>query len=167
VLALATACTLNLPPIRLEGTPADLRSLEGQWVGEYASDDLPNRGGTIVFVLAAKESVARGDVLMTPRGASGPLTRRPPEPPPVGRVLEAPQSLAILFVRSDSGSLVGELDRYWDPDLKCLARTTFEGSAAGDVIRGTYETAYSCPLSNTHGHWRVTRLRTTQFPSVR
>lgn len=155
----ASACALNLPPVRVDGSPAALARLVGEWVGEYTSDEMDGRSGSIVFILDAGQNFARGDVLMTPKGSRGPYQRRDPDDPVTGRTLAvAAESLTILFVRAEDGTLYGELDPYWDPDRHCEARTMFQGVLAGNAIRGTYQTTFASPHSKVTGRWRVTRL---------
>ena len=155
-LALATACAGRLPPIQLDGTPADLAELAGNWAGEYVSDSAFDPGGSILFTLQAGEELAYGDVLMTPRGANRAYERYDPEHP-AGRSLGLAQSLTILIVRTKDGQVSGELDPYWDFDRERQAHTVFRGSIRGNVIEGTYETRFQGLVMRRTGKWRVVR----------
>ena len=60
-----TGCA-SAPVFPVEGSMADLSDLAGEWAGTYTSPDL-GREGTIWFKLTPGDSVAQGDVSMTPR----------------------------------------------------------------------------------------------------
>jgi len=158
-LLMTIGCATSLPPIRLAGTPADMQRLAGEWVGNYTSDDVDGRSGSITFILEAGEDVAHGDVLMTPRGARVPYGRHDPDQPFPGRVLGVPsESLTIRFVRAEDGAVSGELDAYWDPDRRCQARTVFRGALKGDEVTGTYHTTFSAPMAKVTGRWTASRV---------
>ena len=146
-----------LPPVQLNGTPADLELLTGQWTSDYDSPALGRRG-TIEFKLVAGHDQASGGVLMTPQGAG-----RPYQPGTLQNQSQtadgqpASQMLTIRFVRASAGSISGMLDPYWDPDRNCEARTVFSGTLADRSIAGTFRTAFDCGSGEATGRWRVTR----------
>lgn len=156
---LGAGCSATLPPVRVEAKPADLQALVGEWSGEYSSEGLRGRNGSILFTLAAGEDHAHGDVLMTPAGAAHGYGRFPGRDP-FGQWddVHAPsESLTIHFVRVDNRFLSGALDPYWDPDRECWASTTFRGELVENVIAGTFRTTFSKPAAAVEGRWRVTR----------
>lgn len=152
----ATACASRLPPIQLEGAPADVAQLVGNWAGEYISDTAFEPSGSILFSLQAGEKHAYGDVLMTRRGADRAYERYDPEHP-TGRSVGLAQRLPILIVRTKDGYVTGELDPYWDFDRECEAHTAFRGRIRGNVIKGTYETRFEGPFLRRTGQWQVAK----------
>lgn len=152
----ATACAARLPAIQLEGAPADLAQLVGNWAGEYVSDTAFEPDGSILFNLQAGEARAFGDVLMTRRGATHAYERYDPEHP-TGRSVGVAQRLTIFIVRTKDGYVTGELDPYWDFDRECQAHTVFRGRIRGNAIKGTYETRFEGPFLRRTGQWQVVR----------
>jgi hypothetical protein len=146
-------CGMALP-IALDGPPADLGRLVGQWEGRYMGAR-HSRSGSIAFTLVAGEDHAHGDVLMIPAGAERAYSRYP------GRTLEPSaqfsQILTIRFVRASGGSVSGSLDPYWDPDGKCTAYTTFRGSVGDNVMQGTFTSTCDNGLVPAMGRWKVVR----------
>jgi hypothetical protein len=143
-------------PIALEGPPADLERLVGEWEGRYMGAR-HSRSGSIAFTLVAGENHAHGDVLMIPEGAERGYSRYP------GRGLEpstsSSQTLTIRFVRASGGSVTGSLDPYWDPDGRCTAYATFRGSVRGDLMEGTFTSTCDNGLVPAMGRWKVVRRR--------
>jgi hypothetical protein len=149
-------CAYNAPPVALEGRPADLEALAGDWAGEYEGDN--GRSGSIVFKLVAGEDHAHGDVLMVARGASQPFAAwRDPAAEASGSNL--PEVLSIRFVAAEYGEISGALDPYLDPDCRCRALTRFRGRQRGDVIDGTYTLYTEGSPNPAHGTWKVWRKR--------
>jgi hypothetical protein len=151
-----TACAYNPPPIPLEGRPADLEALAGEWGGEYNGEN--GRSGSIAFELVAGEDHAHGDVLMIPRGANRPVVAWPDGGPEASRV-EMPEVLSIRFVAADGGEVSGTLDPYVDPDCHCKAVTRFRGRQRSDVVEGTYTLYNEGSPVPVHGTWKVRRKR--------
>ena len=158
---LSWSCTYIAPPIRLQGSPADLERLAGEWWGEYVGDRDHGRRGTITFKLIAGENHAHGDVLMVPEGdnrpyrpyQAGEFTAQPPD------VTHTTPVLSIRFANVFDGSVAGVVDPYWDPDRKTEATATFRGRLADNVIEGTFTTRYANGAAETGGRWKVTRKR--------
>jgi hypothetical protein len=159
LMAAASACSTNLPPVLLDGPRADLAALAGEWRGSYQADTgTAARSGSILFRIAAEGGSAAGDVLMLPpdlatgmpagaRGAADPWTS-PPAPAVV---------LTIRFVQAAGGTVYGVLDPYRDPVCGCELRTEFAGTLRGDVIEGSYTSVHVEDGRVSGGHWRVER----------
>ncbi len=154
VLGSQAACRTNAPSVQVLAQRAELASLVGEWVGEYSSAE-SGRSGSIVFKLAAGADSATGDVVMTPRGGSEPLSAN--EPPGGGAIRPTPQPLRIRFVRLESGAVSGTLEPYRDPDLGILLSTVFTGTLDGDSIRGTFTTSGGELSRAQRGEWHATR----------
>jgi hypothetical protein len=155
LLVLATGCA-PMPIVALTATPADLEILAGEWTGEYESAALGRRG-SIEFKLKAGTDEARGDVLMVPRGGGTPYQPRPyhdEQPPPTTPSFEL---LTIRFIRASNGSIVGRLDRYWDPDRNCFANTAFNGYVGLAVVEGTFKTTFECGAGEATGTWHASK----------
>lgn len=152
-------CTFVAPAVPVQGTPAALELLSGEWWGEYVGDREHDRRGTIAFKLIAGEDHAHGDVLMVPRDTVRPYEpyrddesgRRTAEPVSASRVL------SIRFVAAGDGFVRGALDPYWDPDRRTEATATFRGRLRGDTIEGTFTTTYADGTPATGGRWTVAR----------
>ena len=155
LLVLTTGCT-PMPPVALIATPADLEILAGEWLGEYESAALGRRG-RIEFKLKAGTDEARGDVVMVPRGSATPYQSRPyhdAQPAPATSTFEL---LTIRFIRASNGSIVGRLDRYWDPDRNCFANSAFTGYVGVGVVEGTFRTTFECGAGEATGTWNASR----------
>jgi hypothetical protein len=154
----SSSCTVGVPPVTVVGTVPDLRALSGSWIGDYSSA-VTGRSGTVSFELRATDDSAFGSVVMTPKGAIGPL--RPWQDP---RLINAqvPIELTIRFVRITARRISGALAPYADPSSGEPLHTTFEGEIVADTISGTYTTR---PLSGASdgptGTWRVQRTRSS------
>jgi hypothetical protein len=160
-LIVSAGCASVSPPIRLVGSDAEIRALAGEWSGEYVSDGVHSRRGSISFTLIAGEGDAHGDVLMIPEGFTNAYERYrgQPGPPSALSPHQASETLTVQFVRVGDGQVSGVIDPYWDPDRECEASTTFEGRVRELEIEGTFRSTYSKPLAETTGHWKVTRRR--------
>ena len=156
VAAVAAAACAPAPPSPVPvSAPEGAAALAGEWTGEYESPAL-GRAGSIVFHLDAGRDTAQGDVVMVQRGSQGALQRAPAEPGTVVRASMTPQVLTIRFVRVLGDRVTGMLDPYLDPDCGCTVYTAFEGTLAGDRLRGTFETRGS-PAGPATGTWSVHR----------
>lgn len=155
VTTFVVACSSNPQPTPLSGEPADIQSLEGEWVGEYHSYDQSGRSGTILFRLEAGQDTAHGDVLMhvTGRETAGmvPMTTDP------WANVSPDQILTVTFVRAAGGSVHGRMDTYNDPVCGCEIRTVFTGRVKGNLVEGTYTSEHLNGADRTTGRWRVVR----------
>lgn len=157
-----TACAIQQSPVPLQGTPDELRRLEGAWEGEYLSPD----GGvlaSISFRLEPRAETATGDVLVLRRwnadaldAGTGVGALRGPPPPLL---------LRVEFVRCQAGTVRGRLEPYRDPDCDCMVYTEFQGVVEGDRIRGRFrmwpsEGGRGAPMQE--GSWQM--IRATPAP---
>jgi hypothetical protein len=136
------------PVVPVGGT--DVSALVGKWVGEYSSTET-GRSGSIVIEFKSGGKVARGDVLMQPKGYSA------TEPQGSDPLKTMPQVLQISFVNVEGGAVKGTMDPYTDPSCNCQVDTTFVGRVVGDTIEGTFSTTPSGQNAPTAGRWKVTR----------
>jgi hypothetical protein len=149
-----TACAANAPPVRVAGDAGGLAQLVGEWVGEY-ENPAAGRSGNIVFTLQAGDDHAHGDVMMTPRGAGGPLRPWRPEGMPPEAPL--PRALTIEFVRVQGDSVTGMMSPYHDPECNCAVSTAFAGRISGATISGTFVSYRTGASGQAGGTWRVER----------
>jgi hypothetical protein len=135
VVLLTAACGMSPapPPVPVEGAPADLATLAGEWSGRYWGEG-EARYGTLTFRLRAGADTARGQVEMS----FSPALRL------YGESKEEPLSrtpcttIDIAIVRVQGNTVRGTLAPYWDPDCECRTRTVFEGEVMRDSIAGTF-----------------------------
>lgn len=156
VLLAGVAGCAPMPTVALQATPADLEVLAGEWNGEYESAALGRRG-TIEFSLKAGTDEARGNVVMVPNGRRMPYRPQRYEDGPHTPPLSASALLTIKFIRASDGSLVGVLDRYWDPDRECFANTSFTGRVGLGIVEGTFRTTFDCGAGDATGTWSAAR----------
>lgn len=144
----------RVPPIVLDGPPADVERLVGVWEGRYTGAR-HQRSGTITFTLIAGEDHAHGDVLMIPEGSERAYSRYPER----GRepLEQISQLLTIRFVRTSGAAVSGMLEPYWDPDADCTAYTAFRGYVGKDVMQGTFTSRCANGLDPAMGRWKVVR----------
>jgi len=150
------AACAPLPGVPLQATRADLEILAGEWTGEYESAAL-GRSGSVEFRLNADTNEASGAVLMVPRGQVQPYRNESPDASPVASDPFNKSVLTIRFVHASSGSILGMLERYWDPDRQCFASTVFRGFADHNVVKGTFVTTFDCGAGDATGSWHVTK----------
>jgi hypothetical protein len=155
LFVLAAGCA-PMPTVALDGTPADLEILAGEWTGEYESAAL-DRHGSIEFELRAGTHEAHGDVLMIPRGGRTPYQPKPYQDAPVAAGMPSSELLTIKFVRASNGFVIGMLDRYWDPDRNCFANTTFRGYVGLGIVEGTFNTTFECGAGQATGTWTANK----------
>ena len=154
-LVAVAACQYRSTPIQLQGEPAAIAALTGDWNGEYWNILSPTarRGALHVFVGAGADSTF-GDVTMfTPMGQ---LLRPADEGEQHRAHTRLAQSLRIDFVRVAGGAVTGTLEPYIAPDCNCVVSTTFTGKLAGDSIVGTFATRGK-DGSSRDGQWRMVR----------
>ena len=130
----------------------DTTALVGKWVGDYSSAET-GRSGSIVLEFKSGGKVARGDILMQPKGYSA-SAQAPQGSDPLKSM---PQVLQISFVNVEGGAVKGTIDPYTDPACDCLVDTTFVGKITGDTIEGTFSTTPAGQGGPTAGRWKVTR----------
>lgn len=140
------------PVVPVAGAGADLSELVGTWQGEYSSTET-GRTGSITFEFKSGGKVARGDVLMVPKGSLGAA------PPAAGTdpLATMPQVLQISFVNAEGGVVKGTMDPYHDPSCNCEVDTTFVGRVSGDTIEGTFTTTPTGKDAISTGRWKMTR----------
>ena len=139
-LSACASSTSPAPPVPVAGS--DTSALAGRWEGEYSSE-ATGRKGSIVFELKSGDRVARGDVLMVPKGGESSI----------------PQVLNISFVSSSGDVVTGTMDVYEDPGCACDVQTTFVGRVAGDTVEGTFTTTPTAGGPIATGHWKITRKK--------
>lgn len=158
VLALAAVSTLacvTLPrPVSMANRATDVLLLEGEWRGEFTSDD-GQRGGTIAFQLVAKNDSARGHAVVkpvayvpTPSGISAPMR------------IEARTTVnsPMHFVSVTDGVVAGTMPAFLDADRLTIVQMTFVGRMRNwNVIEGTYVTLGTSARVEERGIWRVMR----------
>lgn len=157
VSSLLAGCAPILSNTPVQGRPAAIQQLVGEWEGDYSSMET-GRNGIITFRLRAGTDTAQGDVLMT-----SPRTNDANERYSTGDVV-APrtatsQLLTIRFVFAGENEVEGALDPYTDPTCGCQLLTRFYGRLNGNEIVGKYESTsagiFHRPSSGT---WKVHRL---------
>jgi hypothetical protein len=151
---LALACTGNPGPGGF-AAPADLRALDGEWVGTYHADAAHGRGGAILFRLDGSEDVAQGCAIMRVGGREavegflmeGDLwSHIPPE-----------RLLLVSFVHGPDGTVRGIFAPYPDPVCGCEMKTVLTGRMRGNVIEGTYVMEHASGAERIVGKWRAWR----------
>jgi hypothetical protein len=149
-------CTPAIMKTPVNGTPAAIARLAGEWQGDYSSAE-SGRRGVIAFRLRAGADTAEGDVIMQSRDESDPASPNVSAVPWDG-VRAMHQPLAIRFVFVSDNEVSGVLSPYRDPDCGCMLTTTFRGTLKGDVIEGTFRSDGDGFLHiPTAGQWRVKR----------
>ncbi len=155
--AIALSACAPMPRVALEATPADVEMLAGEWRGEYESAALGRRG-RIAFKLDAHSEEAYGSVTLVPAGKR---TSYSPETYDDYEENNAHQGsaglLTIKFIRADDGSIVGMLDRYWDPDRQCYAISVFRGHIGRGIVEGTFLTTFGSGAGEATGTWHASK----------
>lgn len=149
------SCAFNPPPVLVEGTPGEVATLTGEWVGEYHSVET-GRSGSIWFKLDAGRDTAFGDVVMIPAGSAAP--QYPPTMSDASAQMRRSQALSIHFVSVAGNRVIGTIDLYPSPDCECELLTRFEGELRGDRIAGAFTTQHSGhQMAPQKGTWWVKR----------
>jgi hypothetical protein len=150
----AVACRYQPTPVVLQGSPADIAALNGEWVGEYSSLE-SGRSGSVVFNVVAGKDTAHGDVVMTTsRGQA--IVAADANSPEHARHSTSPTILRIRFVRVFGGMVEGEMEAYIAPDCQCVVQTTFQGTVKENMIEGDYVTRSESGMRQ-QGRWTVWR----------
>jgi hypothetical protein len=145
-----------LSPVVVEGSRLDLRSLAGEWNGEFRGDST-GRHGTIRFSLAAGRDTAYGRVLM--EGPAPPAGCVDPVSTATGRGAGVGYLLRLGRINVSHGSVGGWLEPYTDAIRGCMVDTWFEGQLRGDVLEGVYFSHPADGGSLRLGTWQVRRAR--------
>ena len=142
---LASACSILPAAVPVAGPQADLRQLEGEWVGRYSSST-DSREGSVIFELSGGRNVARGEVQMGP---------------------QMDRALTIEFVNIEEGFISGTLEPYLDPATRDTLVTTFRGRLEGNRINGTFVTVRSSGETVRSGTWSAAKAdRARSSPSA-
>lgn len=158
LVAIVAACAPPPPPapVAVQGSPADLAALAGEWHGDYYSVDTGRRG-SIRLDLKAEEGMAYGEVLMFARQGE-PMTPAHEHAEEESRL--STQALSIRFVAVEGDLISGTIEPYRDPGCaQCIVSTTFTGRIRGDVIEGTFVTHGGPGHRTQQGNWRVERKK--------
>jgi len=143
--------------VPVEGASRDLRSLVGDWEGEFVSAR-DSRRGRISFSLLAGRDTAYGRVSMrgpTPPPGCTDAVSRATESKPTGEIV-----LALGRVNVGGPSVGGWLRPYRDPELGCWMDTWFEGVIRGDTLEGMYFSHPSDAAKSVRlGTWWAARRR--------
>lgn len=143
-------------PIAIEGETREVRSLAGEWRGEFL--DLDNhRSGEIVFRLPPGGATGQGSV-----------TFATPSPAPVcpdllhpGAGAGSPGRTALRIGRLSvhRGSIGGWLTPYRDEQRRCLVDTWFMGQLEGDRMEGSFFVHPAVGDTIRVGTWWAARTR--------
>jgi hypothetical protein len=131
-------------PVPVQGPSRDLRTLTGDWSGEFLSS-AGDRRGIVVFALGAGRDTAQGYVVVEALPA--------PRPSPD----DGAMVLRFGTVVVAEGSIAGWIQSYPDFELGCPVDTWFEGRMAGDTLRGMF---FAHPLAGDtvrRGTWWAAR----------
>ena len=146
--ALGLACSSTpknpAPDVPIGGAASDISAMAGHWEGTYNSQ-ATSRTGSIVFDIKSGKDMAKGDVLMVPKGATAPTSSA------------MPQVLNISFVNAEGGVVRGTMDPYRDPACDCEVQTTFVGVRKGDSMEGTFTTTGAATVAT--GQWSMHRTK--------
>ena len=155
IVAVSVAACVSLPrEAPVASGPTDAVLLEGEWSGEFNSED-GRRGGGIAFALDVKNDTAVGRAVLRPvvylaaeAGASVPSrTETRPE-------LRMP----MYFVSTAESVVTGVMPAYFDVERMGVVQTTFVGQMRSwNVIEGTYFTLGPNLRIEERGTWRVVR----------
>ena len=128
-------CLNNSAPVRLQGDPLTIGSLNGRWVGEFWGG-AGGRGGSLAFTLQAGSDSLFGDVTMIdPRSQQARAT----DPMGVHQMqMQSSHSLRMDFAWANGSSIRGTLEPYFESDCACIVTSAFFGEVDGDQITGRF-----------------------------
>lgn len=155
LLALSAMACVSLPrPVSVANRPTDALLLEGQWKGEFNSDD-GVRTGSITLALQVRDDTARGQAVLgpvtyvaAPAGASVPMRTE------TATAVRSP----MYFVSVTDGVVAGVIPAFFDVDRLAVVQMTFVGRMRSwNVIEGTYVSLGTNFRVQERGTWRVVR----------
>lgn len=155
LLTISAMACVSLPrPISVANRPTDALLLEGEWSGEFSSDD-GVRGGSLTLALQVRDDTARGPAILKPvtysaarAGASVPMRAEE------GTTVNSP----MYFVSVTDGVVAGVIPSFFDADRLAVIQMTFVGRLRSwNVIEGTYVTLGTNLRVQERGTWRVVR----------
>jgi hypothetical protein len=155
LLAVSAMACVSLPrPVSVANRPTDALLLEGEWSGEFSSDD-GVRSGSIAFGLQVRDDTARGPGILRPvihvaaqAGASVPTRAE------AGTAIRS----SMYFVSVTDGVVAGVMPTFFDVDRLAVVQMTFVGRLRSwNIIEGTYVTLGTNLRVQERGSWRVLR----------
>lgn len=155
-VALSCARTHEPQARPLSGPPADLRVLEGEWIGSYHSYQEYGRSGALLFRLdAGDDEGISGCALM--RLAGRETAEALPMDGDLWSHVPPERLISVTFVRGPDGTVTATLGQHHDPVCGCDLRTVFTGRVQGNILEGTYVSEHLNGAERHTGRWRVTR----------
>lgn len=155
-VALSCARTHEPQARPLSGPPADLRLLQGEWVGTYHSYQEHGRSGALLFRIdAGDDEEVSGCALM--RMAGRETAEALPMDGDLWGHIPPERLISVTFVHAADGTVRGTLGTHWDPVCGCELRTVFIGRIRGNTLEGTYTSEHLNGAEPHNGRWRVTR----------
>jgi hypothetical protein len=158
-LALSCARTHEPRARALSGPPADLRFLEGEWIGTYHSYQEHGRSGALLFRLEPGDDEVTGCALM--RLAGQEMAEALPMTGDLWSHIPPERLITVTFVPAADGTVRGTLGNHHDPVCGCDLRTVFTGRVQGSVMEGTYVSEHLNGAERNTGRWRVARRTTS------
>lgn len=157
VLGCLAGCNPVSPPapVKLEGTPADIRRIAGTWQGEFQSDQT-HRVGKIFLDLRADSDTAYGKITfdrVVPITTCSDMSR-----PQASSSVVVPVVLRLGGLATSGRGVGGWIRPYRDPDLACWMDTWFEGQLRRDSLRGTFYSPRTDIDTVRAGTWWAARV---------
>ena len=154
-VALVVGCrTAPQTPVPLQGDPASIAHLAGNWIGEYWGG-AGGRGGSLSFTLRSGTDSLYGDVTMVDPG--GQQIRSADQSDVHSQHVRTANQLRIDFVAVRSDSVRGVLEPYIAPDCQCAVSTTFFGQVKDGRIAGRFQTRNAGRVQ-AEGSWEMKRV---------
>ena len=156
LLAAAPVACARPVPLHLEfASRADLLALEGEWRGEFDTDD--SRWGFVLFDLERATERVSGEIVVPARIGYG---RR--ETGTVGVTMSdpahaEPRRILMRSLSVDEGIVSGTLMPFWDSTQRCDAWAMFSGTVSGDRMAGTFFVACADGGRQIAGRWHARR----------
>ena len=154
IVAVSVAACVSLPRgTPVANGPTDAVLLEGEWSGEFTSDD-GRRGGGIAFALDVKNDTAVGRAVLRPVVYLAEADASVPSRTETRPELRMP----MYFVSTSESVVTGVMPAYFDVERMGVVQTTFVGQMRSwNVIEGTYFTLGPNLRIEEQGTWRVVR----------